>query len=81
MRTVRTVRYNGVDQVKWHINNWIYTPVDVLVTVSRYMTLSPGDILTLGAEGMSPFMQHGDIVEAEITGIGTLRNRFVRDGV
>ena len=63
-----TVRYNGVPQVRWRISNWIYSPVDVLVAISRYMTLSPGDILTMGAEGMSPFMEHGDIVEAEVTG-------------
>jgi len=43
--------------------------------------LTPADILTLGAEGMSPYLQHGDVVEAEITGLGVLRNRFVREGM
>jgi 2-keto-4-pentenoate hydratase/2-oxohepta-3-ene-1,7-dioic acid hydratase in catechol pathway len=76
---VCTVLYNGVEQVRWHINNWIYHPVDVLITISRYMTLCPGDILMLGAEGMSPFVQHNDVVEATISGLGTLRNRFVRE--
>jgi 2-keto-4-pentenoate hydratase/2-oxohepta-3-ene-1,7-dioic acid hydratase in catechol pathway len=78
---VCTVRYNGVPQVRWNISRWMFSPVDVLCKISRYMTLEPGDILTLGAEGMSPYLQHGDIVEAEITGLGMLRNRFVREGM
>lgn len=78
---VCTVKYNGKTQVRWRITNWVYKPADVLAAVSRYMTLAPGDILTLGAEGMSPYLQHGDVVEAEITGLGILRNRFVREGM
>jgi 2-keto-4-pentenoate hydratase/2-oxohepta-3-ene-1,7-dioic acid hydratase in catechol pathway len=30
---------------------------------------------------VSPDLVHGDVVEVEITGIGRLRNRFVREGV
>lgn len=35
-------------------------------------------MLTLGAEGMSPYLVDGDVVETEITGIGVLRNRCVK---
>jgi 2-keto-4-pentenoate hydratase/2-oxohepta-3-ene-1,7-dioic acid hydratase in catechol pathway len=33
----------------------------------------------MGTDGASPDLKAGDVVEIEITGIGTLRNRFVRD--
>jgi 2-keto-4-pentenoate hydratase/2-oxohepta-3-ene-1,7-dioic acid hydratase in catechol pathway len=46
------------------------------------MTLEPGDIIATGtpsgvALGMTPqrWLQDGDVVEAEIDGIGILRNR------
>jgi len=33
----------------------------------------------MGTDGASPDLGHGDVVEIEITGVGTLRNRFVRE--
>jgi 2-keto-4-pentenoate hydratase/2-oxohepta-3-ene-1,7-dioic acid hydratase in catechol pathway len=47
-------------------------------TMSRYLTLYPGDVIWMGTDGSSPNIKAGDMVEVEITGIGTLRNRFVR---
>jgi 2-keto-4-pentenoate hydratase/2-oxohepta-3-ene-1,7-dioic acid hydratase in catechol pathway len=46
--------------------------------MSRYLTLYPGDVIWMGTDGSSPNIKAGDVVEVEITGIGTLRNRFVR---
>ena len=53
-------------------------PVDFLISfVSQVMTLLPGDILLTGTPaGIGP-MQPGDVVEVEISGIGTLRNHVV----
>jgi 2-keto-4-pentenoate hydratase/2-oxohepta-3-ene-1,7-dioic acid hydratase in catechol pathway len=55
--------------------------VDALVEyVSAGMTLKPGDVISTGTpEGVGaftggPFLKDGDIVEATIKGIGTLRN-------
>jgi len=48
--------------------------------VSAGMTLKPGDIISTGTpEGVAiftgePFLKDGDVVEATISGIGTLRN-------
>ena len=42
-------------------------------------TLWPGDVMWMGTDGASPNLKHNDVVEVEITGIGTLRNRFVRE--
>jgi 2-keto-4-pentenoate hydratase/2-oxohepta-3-ene-1,7-dioic acid hydratase in catechol pathway len=48
------------------------------------MTLEPGDIVATGTpEGVAmgrtppPWLQPGDVVEAEVEGIGVLRNRIV----
>jgi 2-keto-4-pentenoate hydratase/2-oxohepta-3-ene-1,7-dioic acid hydratase in catechol pathway len=45
-----------------------------LSTMSRYLTLHPGDVVWMGAEAPCGDMVPGDTVEIEITGIGTLRN-------
>jgi 2-keto-4-pentenoate hydratase/2-oxohepta-3-ene-1,7-dioic acid hydratase in catechol pathway len=34
-------------------------------------------VIWMGTDGASPDLKAGDVVEIEITGIGTLRNRFV----
>jgi 2-keto-4-pentenoate hydratase/2-oxohepta-3-ene-1,7-dioic acid hydratase in catechol pathway len=33
----------------------------------------------MGTDGASPDLKAGDVVEIEITGIGTLRHRFVKE--
>jgi hypothetical protein len=45
----------------------------------RAHTLHPGDVVWLGAEGATPNMRPGDVVEIEISGIGTLRNYVVAE--
>ena len=39
----------------------------------------PGDLIWMGTDGASPDLRAGDVVEIEISGIGTLRNRFVAE--
>ena len=50
------------------------------------LTLEPGDVISTGtpsgvAMGMTPqmWLQVGDVIEAEVEGIGILRNRVIRD--
>ena len=38
-------------------------------------------MIWMGTDGASPDLKAGDVVEIEITGIGTLRNRFVREAM
>ncbi len=47
--------------------------------MSRYLTLYPGDVIWMGTDGASPNLKAGDVVEVEISGIGTLRNTFVAE--
>jgi 2-keto-4-pentenoate hydratase/2-oxohepta-3-ene-1,7-dioic acid hydratase in catechol pathway len=61
-------------------------PVDVtLEFLSLGMTIEPGDIIATGTPegvglGRTPpeYLRDGDLVETEIEGIGTMRNRVVR---
>jgi 2-keto-4-pentenoate hydratase/2-oxohepta-3-ene-1,7-dioic acid hydratase in catechol pathway len=50
-----------------------------IAAMTRYLTLHPGDVIWMGTDGHSPDLKSGDVVEVEITGIGTLRNPFVRE--
>ena len=73
------VRYNGevwedfssVDQI-WDVATWVHE-------LSQYATLYPGDVLWMGTEGADGDMFPGDIIEVEISGIGTLRNYVVAE--
>jgi 2-keto-4-pentenoate hydratase/2-oxohepta-3-ene-1,7-dioic acid hydratase in catechol pathway len=53
---------------------------ELLAFVTRWITLEPGDVLLTGSPaGVGP-MVPGDIVEVEISGIGTLRNTVADRG-
>ena len=56
----------------------------IVEALSAGITLEPGDVIATGtpsgvALGMNPqrWLDTGDVVEAEIEGIGVLRNRIV----
>jgi len=72
------VRVNGVESVRFKTNNMIHGVALYISTISKYCTLEPGDVLWMGTDLFSPDLKSGDIVDVEITGIGTLSNRFVR---
>jgi 2-keto-4-pentenoate hydratase/2-oxohepta-3-ene-1,7-dioic acid hydratase in catechol pathway len=74
------VRLNGVENLRFKTNDMIFDIPTYIEAITRYITLFPGDVIWMGTDGTSPDLQHGDVVEVEITGIGTLRNSFVRAG-
>ncbi len=51
---------------------------EAVAMVSEVVTLLPGDIILTGTPAGVTTLQHGDIVEIEIEGIGVLRNPVVR---
>jgi len=65
--------------------NMIFSVAEIIEFLSRYMTLVPGDIIATGTPAgvgftRKPprFINNGDVVEAEITGLGRLRNPAMR---
>jgi 2-keto-4-pentenoate hydratase/2-oxohepta-3-ene-1,7-dioic acid hydratase in catechol pathway len=73
------LRVNGHETYRFATSDMIFGVVPFLVELSKYFTLWPGDVIWMGTDGASPDLKAGDVVEIEITGIGTLRNRFVAE--
>ena len=81
------LRLNGAVKQDGNTGDMIY-PVDALIEwVSKGMTLLPGSIIATGtpdgvgfARTPPEFLQPGDLMETEVEGIGTLRNRIVAAG-
>ncbi|OGA38478.1 MAG: 2-keto-4-pentenoate hydratase [Betaproteobacteria bacterium RIFCSPLOWO2_12_FULL_62_13] len=71
------VRLNGGEQVRFKTNAMLFGVATYISTMTRYLTLHPGDVIWMGTDGASPVVKPGDVVEIDITGIGTLRNPFV----
>jgi 2-keto-4-pentenoate hydratase/2-oxohepta-3-ene-1,7-dioic acid hydratase in catechol pathway len=77
---VTTIRLNGEKQIAFNTNHMVFGVVDYLVAMTTCLTLHPGDMMWMGTEGATANMKHGDTIEVEISGIGTLRNPVVREG-
>jgi len=74
------VRVNRAEKIRFKTNSMIFGPAAFISRMSQYLTLYPGDIVWLGTEGAPENIGHGDTVEVEITGIGTLSNPVMREG-
>jgi 2-keto-4-pentenoate hydratase/2-oxohepta-3-ene-1,7-dioic acid hydratase in catechol pathway len=72
------IRLNGREDLRFKTNDMIFGIAHYIATMTKYLTLYPGDVIWMGTDGTSPDLVHGDIVEVELTGIGVLHNRFVR---
>lgn len=74
-----TVRVNGEVSSKFRTNEMLFGVATFLSTISRYITLQPGDVLWMGTDGTSPNLKDGDVVDVEITGLGVLTNPVRRE--
>jgi 2-keto-4-pentenoate hydratase/2-oxohepta-3-ene-1,7-dioic acid hydratase in catechol pathway len=75
MQTI--VRVNGKISTQFKTNDMLFGIAHFIATMTRYLTLYPGDVIWMGTDGTSPDLKAGDVVDVEITGIGTLTNPFV----
>ncbi len=53
----------------------------LVADIARTITLEPGDVILSGTPASSRPVQPGDLVEVEVEGLGTLRNRIVEGDV
>lgn len=74
-----TTRLNGEVRQHTTIEMMIHDIPRCISYASDFMTLEPGDIIYSGTPGQTQPMQPGDVVEVEISGIGTLRNPVVAE--
>ena len=79
-----SLRVNGVVKQDGNTRDMIYTVDAVIEWVSKGMTLLAGAIIATGtpdgvgfARTPPEFLKSGDVMEAEVERIGTLRNRIV----
>ena len=69
---VGTMSLFGYDTLKYHTGR---APIEA---AAQGIELQPGDVVWMGTEGSSPQVKDGDVIEIEITNVGTLRNPVVR---
>ncbi|MGA7488661.1 MAG: fumarylacetoacetate hydrolase family protein [Xanthobacteraceae bacterium] len=83
-RLTLTTRLNGQEVQKSGTDLLIHSVPQIIAFCSDFTPLSPGDVIATGTpEGVGHrrnpplWMKPGDVLEVEISGIGTLRNRIV----
>src|SRR5215813_3769509 len=83
-RLTLTTRLNGQEVQKSATDLLIYSVPQIIAFCSDFTPLLPGDVIATGTpEGVGHrrnpplWMKPGDVLEVEISGIGTLRNRVV----
>lgn len=77
-----SLRVNGRTRQDAKTSDMLFTPAEQVAYASSITTLEPGDVISTGTPagtGMETgeFLALGDIVEAEITGLGCQRNVVV----
>jgi 2-keto-4-pentenoate hydratase/2-oxohepta-3-ene-1,7-dioic acid hydratase in catechol pathway len=79
-----TTRLNGIEMQHSGTDLLIYSIPQIIAFCSDFTVLSPGDVIATGTpDGVGHrripplWMKAGDVLEVEITGIGTLRSRIV----
>jgi 2-keto-4-pentenoate hydratase/2-oxohepta-3-ene-1,7-dioic acid hydratase in catechol pathway len=80
-----SLRVNGETRQRSTTANMIFKIPQLIAYISNVMTLQPGDIIATGtpagvgfyAKPEKRLLRPGDLMEAEIEGIGLLRNRIV----
>ena len=65
---------NGVQRQEGNTNDMIFNASYMISFFSEYMTLFPGDIISLGTPAGIGNIQHGDKICVEVEGVGKLYN-------
>jgi 2-keto-4-pentenoate hydratase/2-oxohepta-3-ene-1,7-dioic acid hydratase in catechol pathway len=78
------LKVNGEVKQKGNSAHMLFSVAELIADISSGVTLEPGDVIATGspqgvgaAQNPPQFLQPGDVVEATIEGIGTLRNPVV----
>ncbi len=81
-----SLRVNGVTKQDAATAEMLFDVPAIIATLTRVLTLEPGDVIATGtpsgvgfARTPPEFLRPGDVMETEIAGIGTLRNRIARE--
>ena len=78
LAAVTTVRVDHEVKASFATGDMLFGPYEYISAISRYITLSPGDVLWLGTDETATVVP-GQVVEITIDGIGTLTNPVVEE--
>ena len=67
-------RVDGAERQRATVADMTWGPVELVVYVSRFMTLEPGDVLLTGTPAGVGTLRGGERVEVEVSGVGALVN-------
>jgi 2-keto-4-pentenoate hydratase/2-oxohepta-3-ene-1,7-dioic acid hydratase in catechol pathway len=77
-----TLSVNGEQKQQDRVGSMLFSVPEILAALSVGLTLEPGDLVATGTPGgvgfarvPKEYLKPGDLVEAEVEGIGALRNR------
>ena len=71
-------RLNGEVVQKQVTSDLLFGPAAIVSYISRYVSLTPGDVIYTGTPGSTRPMKAGDTVEVDIEGIGILKNKITQ---
>ncbi|MDP2954704.1 MAG: fumarylacetoacetate hydrolase family protein [Chloroflexota bacterium] len=74
-----TIKLNGKVVSQFNTGKMVFDVAHYISTMSRYLTLYPGDVIWTGTDNATGPMRPGDVVEVEASHIGVLRNRVVAE--
>jgi 2-keto-4-pentenoate hydratase/2-oxohepta-3-ene-1,7-dioic acid hydratase in catechol pathway len=73
-----TLRVDGEVKASFPTGDMLFGPYDYISAISRYITLSPGDVVWLGTDETASVVP-GQVVDITIDGIGTLANPVIEE--
>jgi 5-oxopent-3-ene-1,2,5-tricarboxylate decarboxylase / 2-hydroxyhepta-2,4-diene-1,7-dioate isomerase len=79
-KRIRTL-VNGEVKQKGNTDEMMWDMHYLVADLARTITLLPGDVILSGTPANSRPVEPGDVVEVEVEGLGTLRNRIVEGPV
>jgi 5-oxopent-3-ene-1,2,5-tricarboxylate decarboxylase/2-hydroxyhepta-2,4-diene-1,7-dioate isomerase len=74
-----TVAIDGVVAQQTETGGRLRSVAQLLVDVTEFMTLNPGDILSIGVSAHAPLANAGQRVTLTIAGVGQIENTLVSE--
>ena len=78
LASTTSVRVDGTVQASFPTGDLLFGPYAYISAISRYITLSPGDVLWLGTDETATVLP-GQVVDITIDGVGTLTNPVIAE--
>ncbi len=73
-----STRVNGKVVQRSSTRKMVHSVGRIVEAVTRYITLEPGDVIYTGTAGKTRALKAGDLIEIQVEGVGTLRNKVAK---